>query len=72
MNELISRRKLLLVAGLASSIAVPAIVLTPSHAEAQQNDQTPSAEPAPKKKSTKKKGTSSTSMTPPNKQPKSQ
>jgi hypothetical protein len=72
MNELISRRKLLLAAGLAASFAVSATVLTASNAEAQQNDQTPAAEPTPKKKSKKKKGTSSTGMTPQNKQPKSQ
>jgi hypothetical protein len=71
MNELISRRKLV-GAGLAASIAVPATALTASNAEAQQNDQTPSAEPAPKKKSKKKKGTTSTGMTPQNKQPKPQ
>jgi hypothetical protein len=72
MNELISRRKLLLGAGLAASIAVPATVLTASNAEAQQNDQTPAAEPASKEEIEKKKGTSSTGMTPQHKQPKSQ
>ena len=54
-EDLISRRKVLLLAGLATGLAVPAAtVLTASDAEAQQDTSappaTPSAESAPKKK----------------------
>jgi hypothetical protein len=71
MNEVISRRKLLLFAGLGASIAFPAsTLLTASVAEAQQNDQTAPADAAPKKK-TKKKKSSTTSAAPPAK-PKAQ
>ena len=41
MNEAISRRKLLFLAGLAASIVVPTTVLIASNAEAQQTEQTP-------------------------------
>ena len=40
MNEAISRRKLLFLAGLAASIVVPTTVLIASNAEAQQTEQT--------------------------------
>jgi hypothetical protein len=71
MNEVISRRKLLLFAGLGASVAFPAsALLTASVAEAQQNDQTAPADAAPKKK-TKKKKSSTTSVAPPAK-PKAQ
>src|SRR5260370_40005816 len=72
MDGIISRRKLLSIAGLAVTLAVPAAVLTSSNADAQQNDQAPPAEPAPKKKAKKKKGASSTGMAPQSKQQKSQ
>ena len=54
-EDLISRRKVLLLAGLATGLAVPAAtVLTASDAEAQQDTSaapaTPGAETAPKKK----------------------
>jgi hypothetical protein len=72
MNEAISRRKLLLLAGLGASIFVPATaVLMASDAEAQQADQAAPADVAPKKKTKKKKGGASTSAAPPAK-PKAQ
>ena len=72
MNEVISRRKLLLLAGLGTSIAVPTTaMLMASDAEAQQADQAAPAEAAPKKKTKKKKGGASTSAAPPAK-PKAQ
>ena len=72
MSELISRRKLLLLAGFGVSIAVPATaVLMASDAEAQQADQAAPADAAPKKKTTKKKGSASTTAAPPAK-PKAQ
>ena len=65
MNGVISRRKMLLFAGLGASIVFPAsTLLTASVAEAQQNDQTTPADVAPKKK-TKKKKSSATSTAPP-------
>jgi hypothetical protein len=68
MNEVISRRKLLLLAGLGTTIAVPATaMLMASDAEAQQADQAAPAEAAPKKK----KGGASTGAAPPAK-PKAQ
>jgi hypothetical protein len=72
MNEAISRRKLLLLAGCGASIAVPATaVLMASDAEAQQADQAAPADAAPKKKTKKKKGSATTSAPPPAK-PKAQ
>ena len=60
MNEVISRRKLLLIAGLGTSIVVPAsAVLIASRADAQQPDQAAPADAAPKKKAKKKKGNAS-------------
>ena len=71
MNEVISRRKLLLLAGLGAGIAVPTTaMLMASDAQAQQTDQAP-ADAAPKKKTKKKKGDESTSSVPPAK-PKAQ
>ncbi len=72
MDEIISRRKLLLLAGLGASVALPAItVLIASRAQAQQADQAAPADAAPKKKTKKKKGTASTTAAPPPK-PKAQ
>ena len=72
MSELISRRKLLLLAGFGVSIAVPATaVLMASDAEAQQADQAAPADAAPKKKTKKKKGSAGTTAAPPAK-PKAQ
>ena len=72
MNEVISRRKLLLLAGLGAGIAVAATaMLTAPDAEAQQADQAAPAEAAPKKKTKKKKGSASTTAAPPAK-PKTQ
>jgi hypothetical protein len=72
MNEVISRRKLLLLAGLGAGIAVPATaLLMASDAEAQQTDQAAPADAAPKKKTKKKKGSASTTAAPPAK-PKAQ
>jgi hypothetical protein len=68
MNEVISRRKLLLIAVLGVSIALPATtVLMASDAEAQQTDQAAPADAAPKKKTKKKKGSASTTAAPPSK-----
>jgi len=58
MSE-VTRRKLFLLAGFAASFAVPATVLTASHAEAQQP-----AEQAPKKKK-KKAAPTGAAPTPP-------
>jgi hypothetical protein len=72
MNEVISRRKLLLLVGLGSSLALPATaLLMASDAKAQQTDQAAPAETAPKTKTKKKKGGASTSAPPPAK-PKAQ
>ncbi len=72
MDEIISRRKLLFLAGLGASIALPATaVLIASGAQAQQADQAAPADAAPKKKTKKKKGTASTTAAPPPK-PKAQ
>ena len=66
MNEVISRRKLLLIAGFGVSIALPATtVLMASDAEAQQADQAAPADATPKKKTKKKKGSASTTAAPP-------
>ena len=56
----VTRRKLFLLAGFAASFAVPATVLTASHAEAQQP-----AEQAPKKKKKKKAAPTGAAPTPP-------
>jgi hypothetical protein len=57
MHKVISRRKLLLFAGLGASVVMPATaVLMASDAEAQQTDQAAPADAAPKKKAKKKKG----------------
>ncbi len=73
MNEAISRRKLLFLAGMATSIVMPATMLIASNAEAQQTDQTPPAgQTAPKKKKKKKTGTSSSGAATPTKPPKAQ
>jgi hypothetical protein len=72
MNEVISRRKLLLLAVLGAGIAVPATtLLMVSDAQAQQADQAAPADADPKKKAKKKKGGASTSAAPPAK-PKAQ
>jgi hypothetical protein len=71
MSEFVSRRKLLLLAGLGVGIAVPATaVLMASDAKAQQADQAAPADAAPKK-TKKKKGSASTTAAPPAK-PKAQ
>jgi hypothetical protein len=71
MNEAISRRKLLFLAGLTACIVAPATFAT--NAEAQQTEQTPPAgQTAPKKKNKKKKGTSSSGAASETKQPKAQ
>ena len=69
-EEIISRRKILSIVGLAASLAVPAAMLTASDVEAQQSDQTTAGgQTTSKKKATKKK----TSGTPPTTtQPKAQ
>ncbi len=74
MNEAISRRKLLFLAGLAASIVGPASLLIVSNVEAQPAEQTPASPPAPKKKKKekKKKGTSSSGAASETKQPKAQ
>jgi len=72
MNEIISRRKLLVLAGFVVSIVVPVTAVTmASDAEAQQADQAAPADAAPKKKTKKKKGGASSSAPPPAK-PKAQ
>ena len=80
-EDLISRRKVLLLAGLATGLAVPAAaMLTASAAEAQQDTMappaTPGSETAPKKKKqTKAKAqpkAAPSSTAPPSTQPKAQ
>ena len=80
-EDLISRRKILLLAGLATALVVPtAAVLTASDAEAQQDTSappaTPGAETAPKKKkqakAKAKPKAAPSSTAPPNTQPKAQ
>jgi hypothetical protein len=54
-SQVISRRKLFLLVGLAAGFAVPVAVLTGSNAEAQQPEaQQPAAAPMKKTKKTKK------------------
>jgi hypothetical protein len=76
-EDLISRRKVLLLAGLATGLAVPAAsMLTASDAEAQQDTSTPPATPgvdtAPKKKQTKAKAKPKAAPSPPSTQSKAQ
>ena len=76
-EDLISRRKVLLLAGLATGLAVPAAsMLTASDAEAQQDTSTPPATPggdtAPKKKQAKAKAKPKAAPSPPSTQPKAQ
>jgi hypothetical protein len=76
-EDLISRRKVLLLAGLATGLAVPAAaMLTASDAEAQQDTSTPPAAPgvdtAPKKKQAKAKAKPKAAPSPPSTQPKAQ
>ena len=54
-SQVISRRKLFLLVGLAASFAVPAAVLTASNAEAQQPEAQQPSE-APKKKKEEESG----------------
>jgi secreted PhoX family phosphatase len=54
-SQVISRRKLFLLAGLAAGFAAPGAVLATSNAEAQQPEaQQPSADPTKKTKKKKK------------------
>jgi hypothetical protein len=53
--EVISRRKLFLLAGLAASFAMAASVITASNADAQQPEAQLPSEPPKKKKKKKKK-----------------
>jgi hypothetical protein len=79
-SQVISRRKLFLLVGLASGFAAPVAVLTASNAEAQQPEaQQPNEAPkkkseAPKKKTKKKKAapTGSTPAPSPSEKPKEQ
>ena len=80
-EDLISRRKILLLAGMATALAVPtAAVLTASDAEAQQDPSappgTPGAETTPKKKkqakAKAKPKAAPSSTAPPSTQPKAQ
>ena len=80
-EDQISRRKILLLAGLATGLAVPAAaVLTASDAEAQQDTSAPpatsGAETAPKKKkqakAKAKPKAAPSSTAPPSTQPKAQ
>ena len=68
-EEIISRRTILSVVGLAASLAVPAAVLTASHVEAQQSDQTTAGGQTTSKKANKKK---TTGAAPKTTQPKAQ
>ncbi len=75
-SQVISRRKVLFLVGLAASLAVPATALIASDAKAQQpSDQAaPAEKAAPKKKEKKKKKEKATpsGTTPPATQPKAQ
>jgi hypothetical protein len=62
-SQVISRRQLFLLVGLAASFAVPAAVLTVSNAQAQQPEAQQPSEPPKKKK--KKKKTAPTGSAPP-------
>ena len=73
MNKPISRRKLLFLAGMATSIVMPATMLIASNAEAQQADQTPSpGQTAPKKKKRREDRPAQAPPGTPTKQPKAQ
>jgi len=75
-SQVISRRKVLFLVGLAASLAGPATVLIASDAKAQQPSEqaAPAEKASPKKKETKKKKEKATpsGMTPPTTQPKAQ
>jgi hypothetical protein len=77
-EHLISRRRVLLLAGLATGLAVPAAaLLTVSEVDAQQDTNappaTPGAETAPKKKKqAKAKAKPKAAPSPPSTQPKAQ
>ena len=72
-SQVISRRKLFLLVGLAASFAVPAAVLTASNAEAQQPEaQQPSEAPKKKKKKKKAAPTGSAPAPSPSEKPKAQ
>ena len=71
--EVISRRKLFPLAGLAASFAVPASVITSSNADAQQPEaQQPSAPPKKKKKKKKEAPTGAAPAPSPSEAPKAQ
>ena len=71
-SQVISRRKLFLLVGLAASFAVPAAVLTASNAEAQQPEAQQPSE-APKKKKKKKAAPTGSAPAPgPSEKPKAQ
>jgi hypothetical protein len=64
-SQVISRRKLFLLAGLAAGFAAPVAVLAASNAEAQQPEaQQPSADPTKKTKKKKKKKAAPTGSAP--------
>jgi hypothetical protein len=82
-SQVISRRKMLFLVGLAASLAAPVAVLTASDARAQQpaEQATPGEQAAPKKKVKKKKkkkekatpsGTAPSGTAPQTTQPKAQ
>jgi hypothetical protein len=66
-SQVISRRKVLFLVGLAAGLAVPATVLTASDVKAQQPNEhgTPAAQAAPKEKVKKKKKKATPSSTAP-------
>jgi hypothetical protein len=66
-SQVISRRKVLFLVGLAASLAAPATVLTASDVKAQQPGEqaTPGAQAAPKEKVKKKKKKATPSGTAP-------
>jgi hypothetical protein len=70
-SQMISRRKLFLLVGLASGFAVPVAVLTASNAEAQQPEAQQPSE-APKKKTKKKKAAPTAAPAPASEKPKAQ
>ena len=73
-SQVISRRKLFLLVGLAAGFAVPVAVLTGSNAEAQQPEaQQPGAAPMKKTKKEKKAAPTSSAPAPtPSEKPKAQ
>ena len=70
--EVISRRKLFLLAGVAASLAVPASVLTVSNADAQQPEAQQPSETKKKKKKKKKVAPTSAAPAPTSEAPKAQ